>query len=577
MEEIKSFFIKCWNWIKKTSVAFWNWLKKTCSALWKLCKSNKLLDGIIAGVALIAITVAIVVPVSVSAAKRKNNNEPQGEVTPPGDGGGEAQTFTIVWKNGDEVLETDTNVTLGSIPVYNGEEPTKADDEDFTYTWSGWSPSVVQVSANATYVATFTQHDKGADKKHTIDDDGTLQTANRRYRTSNVTMRITKEGTANYFECKSLGDSLRTINFNEDYDAVNGSTYYVAWHNIYKDGKESVNADWVGYKKTNKWSRSETMEASDMFSSEYYLDKGHGLYFDYIYNISKLSDLVYMDDEQVYTKAITFKGAGGYLKLRYDDNYLVKASISTTEGSYTQTFKKNGTTQVSDWFGLNEFQQAEKISATQFETLLTNDVTSEKCLMRASYDYDGITKTGNYVERKQTTGTVEAELKSSTMHYLITDSLFSGYFYYQNAGQNVKMTSKTSAPYDDFHAASAGFELTKGLYNPYKQDVWGYYAQVVGDVFGNLSGNFLTDEFCSEDYGAIGKYTYYKGGVETDDNKVDVTVELTFVNVESVPDLSTITFYRSMKAGLAYKTDTIKISNIKFGDADFLEDSDFDL
>ena len=87
MEKIKSFFIKCWNWIKKTSISVWNWLKKTCSSLWKWCMANKVIAGVIAGAAVLAITVAIVVPVSVSAAKgKKAANEP-GTQQSEGDGG----------------------------------------------------------------------------------------------------------------------------------------------------------------------------------------------------------------------------------------------------------------------------------------------------------------------------------------------------------------------------------------------------------------------------------------------------------------------------------------------------------
>lgn len=73
-------------------------------------------------------------------------------------------TYTVTWKNSDEVLETDTDVAEGTTPTYDGAEPTKADDETYTYTFSGWSDgtntygasdTLPSVSANVTYTATF--------------------------------------------------------------------------------------------------------------------------------------------------------------------------------------------------------------------------------------------------------------------------------------------------------------------------------------------------------------------------------------------------------------------------------------
>lgn len=80
--------------------------------------------------------------------------------------------YTVTWKNGDEILEIDEDVTGGSTPVYNGAIPTKPADSEFTYIFAGWSPVVAAVTGDVTYYATFTD----ATNKYTVtfyDDDGT--------------------------------------------------------------------------------------------------------------------------------------------------------------------------------------------------------------------------------------------------------------------------------------------------------------------------------------------------------------------------------------------------------------------
>ena len=65
--------------------------------------------------------------------------------------------YTITWVgDGGQTLATDT-VTYGNLPAYSGETPSKAADEQYYYTFAGWTPEVTAATGDATYQATFTQ------------------------------------------------------------------------------------------------------------------------------------------------------------------------------------------------------------------------------------------------------------------------------------------------------------------------------------------------------------------------------------------------------------------------------------
>ena len=65
------------------------------------------------------------------------------------------KTYTVTWKNGDSVLETDLTVDEGNMPSYDGTTPTKEKDAQYTYVFDGWTPALAPVNSDVTYTAKF--------------------------------------------------------------------------------------------------------------------------------------------------------------------------------------------------------------------------------------------------------------------------------------------------------------------------------------------------------------------------------------------------------------------------------------
>ena len=64
-------------------------------------------------------------------------------------------TYVVLFKDENgRILQSET-LEYGTVPVYHGEMPTKESTVESTFFFSGWSPSIVPVTQNATYVAQY--------------------------------------------------------------------------------------------------------------------------------------------------------------------------------------------------------------------------------------------------------------------------------------------------------------------------------------------------------------------------------------------------------------------------------------
>ncbi len=69
-------------------------------------------------------------------------------------------TYTITFRNEDGTQLESKSVAYGEIPTYTGSTPTKAETERYFYTFTGWTPTITAVTANATYTAVYSAEEK---------------------------------------------------------------------------------------------------------------------------------------------------------------------------------------------------------------------------------------------------------------------------------------------------------------------------------------------------------------------------------------------------------------------------------
>ena len=150
----------------------------------------------------------------------------------------QVKTYTVTWVDDDETtLIYQKDYEYGAMPQFEGVEPTKAADAQYTYTFKGWNKDYTEVKGNQTYVAVY---DKVVNK-YTVtwknDDGSVLRTdKNVEYGTMpNYGANPTKAADAQYtYTFKGWTPEVSKVTGNAVYTAVYEKTtnkYTVTWKN----------------------------------------------------------------------------------------------------------------------------------------------------------------------------------------------------------------------------------------------------------------------------------------------------------------------------------------------------------
>ena len=147
--------------------------------------------------------------------------------------------YTITWVNEDgTVLEVDKDIEYGQLPSYDGDEPTKERTAQFSYEFSGWTPSIDIVKGDETYTAVYISH-LNAYTITWVNEDGTVLEVDEFVDYGELPeyngLTPTKEATAQYtYTFASWSPLVDVVIGDQTYTATYSSkvnTYKITWLN----------------------------------------------------------------------------------------------------------------------------------------------------------------------------------------------------------------------------------------------------------------------------------------------------------------------------------------------------------
>ena len=167
----------------------------------------------------------------------------------------QVKTYTVTWVDEDGTTLIDQkDYEYGAIPKFEGVEPTKAADAQYTYMFKGWDKDYTEVKGNQTYVAVYEK----TTNKYTVkwvDEDGTTLIDQKDYEYGAIPkfegVEPTKAADAQY--------TYMFKGWDKDYTEVKGNQTYVA---VYEKTTNKYNV-------TYDLNGGEWTEATNEFKYEY--------------------------------------------------------------------------------------------------------------------------------------------------------------------------------------------------------------------------------------------------------------------------------------------------------------------
>lgn len=235
--------------------------------------------------------------------------------------------FTVTWKDWDgSVLRVDT-VNAGSMPFYGNTNPTRPDDDNYSYAFAYWSPKVVATTQNATYTAVY-------DSEPIFEINAEQFAEAVKFKDKNFTANVT-------YSSKNYSEELLYLETNEFYGTIteNGDTTY---RRLIDDGIDELSYyDGVSDYTHIKWTFQDGVSGDydDVYDSDLAYDVDWNIPY-VMENITSFDQLTYDSEHQYYT----FSKDPWKLTITFYGNQLHKVTMEDgTNDLYVEFFDYGST------------------------------------------------------------------------------------------------------------------------------------------------------------------------------------------------------------------------------------------